>query len=75
MRHATVEVDGKTLSHGDEFTVRGEGRFAFRYGWGKPHPTEVTAWGPVTNPQQSSWRTFRLDDITTIHRKKQEHPK
>ena len=74
MRHLAVTLkDGRTLSNGDEFTVRGQGRFAFRYGWGTPHPTEVTCWGPI-NSQQASWRTFYLDVITTIHRNQKAHP-
>lgn len=59
----TLDLNGTTLSHGDEFTVRGEGRFSFRYGWKN---TQVTCWGPIG--ATSSMRTFDASRITTIHR-------
>lgn len=70
LRSDTLEVNGRLLSHGDEFTVRGEGRFSFRYGWNG----DCTAWGPITNPQQAQMRTFRIEAIATIHNKKVTHP-
>lgn len=70
-----ILVDGRTLDHGDEFTIKGEGRFSFRYGWRTSgvHGTEVTCWGPV-NSQQAAWRTFPASAVGTIHRTTKQHP-
>lgn len=62
-----IMPNGRVLDQGDEFTVKGEGRFAFRYGWNNGN--EATCWGPVGS-KAPSWRTFRATDITTIHRTK-----
>lgn len=62
--------DGRILEPGTEFTVPGEGRFSFRYGWLTATGTEVTCYGPVTNLQVASIRTFRPDRVRTIHRSK-----
>ena len=62
--------DGRVLGHGDEFTVVGEGRFSFRYGW---RDTEVTCWGPIGS-QYASMRTFDASRINTIHRQRKAHP-
>ena len=57
--------DGRTITQGQEFHVKGEGRFTFCYEW-RPDGS-VTAFGPV-NSQQAQWRSFRADQVGTIHR-------
>ena len=57
----------RELTRGDEFHVKGEGRFKFLHLF-KPDGS-VTAWGPV-NSQQAQFRSFRLEDVGTIHRTK-----
>lgn len=57
----------RELSRGDEFHVKGGGRFKFLYVY-KPDGS-VTAWGPV-NSQHAMFRSFRLEDVGTIHRTK-----
>lgn len=57
----------RELTRGDEFHVKGEGRFKFLHLY-KPDGS-VTAWGPV-NSQQAQFRSFRVQDIGTIHRTK-----
>lgn len=61
----SIEVRGKTLTRGDEFTVKGEGRFAFRNVY-LPDGS-VTAYG-VTDKSGGGARSFMPDQITTIHR-------
>jgi hypothetical protein len=56
--------DGRILEPGVEVTVKGHGRFAFRYGWAG---SELTCYGPVGS-QEAMWRTFRADQVTRIHR-------
>lgn len=61
--------DDRVLEHGDEFTVKGEGRFVFAYEY-KPDGS-VTAWGPINKSggQLAQWRSFDPDRVTRIHRK------
>lgn len=59
----------QTITQGEEISIRGEGRFTFKYGW---NGIEGTFWGPV-NGKHQSWRTFRTDQITRVHRKKAAH--
>lgn len=64
-----VLEDGRTLAPDDEVTIIGAGRYKFKYGW---NGDTATYWGPVGGKRQN-WRTFRRDQIKTVHRKKQEH--
>lgn len=57
----------RTLARGDEFTVKGEGRFKFLHIY-RPDGS-VTAWGPVGS-QQAMMRSFTLEQVGTIHRTK-----
>lgn len=63
----TLELpDGRTLTEGDEFSVKGEGRFKFLYHF-LPDGS-AAAHGPV-NKQTAMLRAFAPTRITTIHRK------
>jgi len=65
--HVTATLpNGKILGEDDEVTIKGVGRFRFMYGWGND---EATFWGPL-NRGAPSWRTFKVDRVTTVHRKK-----
>lgn len=72
-RTATLTLpDGRVLEHPDEFTVKGQGRFKFHYGWqpsDQTHPPQATAYGPVASGD-AKWRTFYANQITRIHRPK-----
>lgn len=59
--------NGKTLTYGEEFSVKGEGRFKFLYVW-EPDGS-VVCYGPV-GKQTAQMRSFLTDRITTVHRKK-----
>jgi hypothetical protein len=76
MRRTTTELelphdsevtlpDGRTLTEGVEFTVPGEGRFRFLYVW---LPDGSIAASPVKDGV-SGRRSFKPEQITTIHRK------
>lgn len=58
--------DGRVLEPGTEFSIKGQGRYLFKYGW---KGTEATAYGPVAS-QDAMWRTFRASAITRIHKPK-----
>lgn len=57
--------DGRMLRAGQEFTVRGAGRFRFRWLWTPDN--SITAYGPV-GKQAASWRSFPTTAAITIHR-------
>jgi hypothetical protein len=57
--------DGRVIESGQEFTVKGEGRFTFAYEY-RPDGS-LTAFGPVGS-QQASWRAFKPERVSTIHR-------
>ena len=59
--------DGRMLSAGDEFTVKGEGRFKFLHMY--VPDGSGTCFGPINN-QQAMMRSFAIDRVGTIHRKK-----
>jgi hypothetical protein len=67
-RHETYQINGRVLVPGTEFSVHGEpGRFRFLYVIQTP---AGATWvdgigGRVKEPQ---WRSFRLNQIKTIHR-------
>lgn len=61
--------DGRVLNAGDEFTVKGEGRYKMRYL--RPNG-EVTCWGPINSKgltPDGRMRSFRLEDISIVHEK------
>lgn len=60
--------DERTLIAGDEFTVKGKGRFRFEYRFGRDG--SVTAYGPI-NSHKARWRSFKPEAVGPIHRKKQ----
>jgi hypothetical protein len=66
-REVVTFDDGRTLRRGDEFTVKGEGRFKFLHLF--VPDGSVTCFGPVNN-QQAMIRSFGADRVGTIHRKK-----
>jgi hypothetical protein len=68
-RPRLVLPDGRVLEPGDQFTVRGEGKFTFSYEY--VPDGSVTAYGPV-NSQDAMWRSFHPDRVSTVHRKKAE---
>lgn len=59
-------IDTGRLVEGVEISVPGEGRFKFR----RIHEPDgsLTCWGPV-NSRRASWRSFRPEQVRTIHRK------
>lgn len=63
--------DGRALSEGQEFQVKGQGRFTMCYQF-LPDGS-VTAFGPVGS-QQAQWRSFRPEAVGTIHRKNKARP-
>lgn len=65
---ASAELpDGRVLEVGDEFTVKGHGRFSFRYLFTRDG--SLTCWGPVLS-QQAQWRSFDPGrHVITVHRK------
>jgi hypothetical protein len=71
-RFGLVLPDGRQLSAGDEFSVRGEGRFRFHYAY--VPDGSVTAWGPITGSREShaGWRSFKPTEVGAIHRKQTE---
>ena len=65
-RNPTLTLaDGRVLTAGQEFSVKGEGRFRFAYQFSPDG--SVTAWGPV-GAQSAQWRSFHRVRIGTIHR-------
>jgi len=67
---ATTLDDGRHLEIGDEFTVKGVGRFRLK----KIRDNgELNAWGPIESGGTISYggmRTFRPDMVRTVHVKK-----
>lgn len=57
--------DGRTLTQGQEFSVTGEGRFAFAYEY-LPDGS-VTCFGPVGS-NEARWRSFKPERVKTIHK-------
>ena len=64
--------NGQVLGYGDEFTVKGEGRFSFRYVW--PPDGSIACYGPYkqdgTPKADAQARYFHPDRITQTHRKR-----
>ena len=64
--------NGTILRPDDEFTVKGEGRYRFRYVW--PPDGSVACYGPFTAqgaPKPDAMnRYFAPERITRVHRKK-----
>jgi len=77
-----IKLDnGRTLTEGDEFTVRecaryrghwGTGRYRFMYV--RPNG-EITAYGPIRKGKTPNGRvrSFRVSDIESTHNKKKGH--
>jgi len=63
--HATFDLDGRTMERGDEFTVKGEGRFSFRYVY--TPDGSVTCYGPVDSKDVTT-RSFAPERVGAIHR-------
>lgn len=63
--HTLTLEDGRELSEGVEFTIRGEGRFRFAYVYTPDQ--SVACWGPVGS-HYAQWRSFNPARITTIHK-------
>jgi hypothetical protein len=61
-------ADGRRLSQGDEFTVKGQGRFRFV----RQRPNgELNCWGPIPRNgvvRHGSVRTFLESAVATVHR-------
>lgn len=67
----TTLPDGRTLTQGQEFTLIGGGRYRFAYEFRLDG--SVTCWGPIGSKQiegNANWRSFKPDQIRTIHRSK-----
>jgi len=67
-----MEVPAGKLYPGREFTVKGEGRFRFRYGWAPDG--SVTCYGPITGAgkHRANVRSFTPKQVRTVHRKTTE---
>lgn len=64
--------NGKALSEGQEFSVKGQGRYVMRYLF-QPDGS-ITAYGPVGS-QQAQWRSFKPEAVSMVHRKAKARPK
>lgn len=61
--------DGRVLNAGDEFTVKGEGRYRMKYM--RPNG-EITCWGPINTKgltPEGGLRSFKIEDISVVHDK------
>lgn len=67
----SIQVNGRHITVGTELKIKGQrGRFRFLKYVKTPQGAEwVDVWGGPKNCEQ--WRSFRLEDIKTVHYKNQ----
>lgn len=62
----------RRLTAGDEFSVSGQGRFAFKEYVQTEAGCHIAAFGG--RPGRECWRYFRCDAVRTVHRSKRLRP-